>query len=56
MHELTHLLSFDFVSHGAAPGPESDLDLDLDLEGVSDDVEVSDETSDVEWNVHRVGA
>jgi ABC-type polysaccharide/polyol phosphate transport system ATPase subunit len=50
------LLSFDFVSHGAGPGPSPDLDLDLDLEGVSDDVEVSDETSDVEWNVHRVGA
>ena len=48
------LLSFDFVSHGIGPGPAPELGPEL--EGVSDDVEVGEETGDAEWNVHRVGA
>jgi ABC-type polysaccharide/polyol phosphate transport system ATPase subunit len=52
--EEHELVSFDFVSHGVSPGSASELEPDLG--GVSDDVDVSDESSDVEWNVHRVGA
>jgi ABC-type polysaccharide/polyol phosphate transport system ATPase subunit len=48
------LLSFDFVSRGAGPGPAPEPDTDL--EGVSDDLDVGDESRDVQWNVHRVGA